>query len=189
MSADKVRLAPAECDVGRRLSSTRGKGFGFVGSNIAVLASPSSRDGDFCPAMWEERGADVDGTASSRRGWPDASCMGRSSLRLVPTSVRCVGEKEPPRPKDARFNGEGEQMGVLGGPRLRGLSTTPSSTSPFEKSMAADAASVAERNMYGLDRGAVSQLPPSDSDLADIDFSDPERRLLVNLGLFGGLAN
>jgi hypothetical protein len=80
-------------------------------------------------------------------------------------------------------------MGVLGGPRLRGLSTTPSSTSPFEKSMAADAASVAERNMYGLDRGAVSQLPPSDSDLADIDFSDPERRLLVNLGLFGGLAN
>jgi hypothetical protein len=58
--------------------------------------------------------------------------------------------------------------------------------------MAADAASAAERNMYGLERGAVSQLPSSESDLGDIVFRDPERRLfvsLVSLCLFCGLNN
>jgi hypothetical protein len=52
--------------------------------------------------------------------------------------------------------------------------------------MAADAASAAERSMYGLERGAVSQLPPLESDLGDFVFSDPDRRLLVNLCLLCG---
>jgi hypothetical protein len=41
-------------------------------------------------------------------------------------------------------NGDGEQTGVLPTLQLGGLSTTPSSTFPFEKSKAAEAASVAE---------------------------------------------
>jgi hypothetical protein len=49
------------------------------------------------------------------------------------------------------FKGEGEQIGVLIGPLLGGLSTTPSSKFPFEKSIAAEAASIAEPKTKGLE--------------------------------------
>lgn len=46
--------------------------------------------------------------------------------------------------KDVCFNDDSEQIGILGGPQLGGLSTTSSSTLLLEKSMAADIAFVAE---------------------------------------------
>jgi hypothetical protein len=48
-------------------------------------------------------------------------------------------------------NRDGEQTGVLPSLRLGRLSTTPSSTFPFEKSKAAEAASVAEYIKYGFE--------------------------------------
>jgi len=59
-------------------------------------------------------------------------------------------------------NGDGEQVGVLRALRLGGLSTTPSSTFPFEKSKAAEAASVAEYIKYGFENWDGTQSPCSD---------------------------
>jgi hypothetical protein len=54
-------------------------------------------------------------TASSIEGCPGASSKGRFSLRLVAAPVRGLGEKQFPGLDDARFNGDGEQAGVLTG--------------------------------------------------------------------------
>jgi hypothetical protein len=56
-------------------------------------------------------------------------------------------------------NGDGEQTGVRSALRLGGLSTTPSSTFPFEKSKAAEAALVAEYIKYGFENWDGTQLP------------------------------
>jgi hypothetical protein len=56
-------------------------------------------------------------------------------------------------------NGDGEQIGVRSALRLGGLSTTPSSTFPFEKSKAAEAASVAEYIKYGFENWDGTQSP------------------------------
>ena len=48
-------------------------------------------------------------------------------------------------------NREAKTIGDLNGPRLGGLSTTPSLTFSFEKSMVVEAASVAENKTYGLE--------------------------------------
>jgi hypothetical protein len=56
-------------------------------------------------------------------------------------------------------NGDGEQTGILPVLQLGGLSTTPSSTFPFEKSKAAEAASVAEYNKYGFENWDRMQSP------------------------------
>lgn len=62
----------------------------------------------------------------------DASSTGSSSLRLVPSHARALGERQIPRVDDSLFNGDGEHTGVLMMPRLGGLLTTPSSMSPLE---------------------------------------------------------
>jgi hypothetical protein len=56
-------------------------------------------------------------------------------------------------------NGDGEQTGVRPALRLGGLSTTPSSTFPFEKSRVAEAASVAEYIKYGFENWDKTQSP------------------------------
>jgi hypothetical protein len=56
-------------------------------------------------------------------------------------------------------NGDGEQTGVLPALRLGGLSTTPSSTFPFEKSKAAEVASVAEYIKYSFENWDETQSP------------------------------
>jgi hypothetical protein len=56
-------------------------------------------------------------------------------------------------------NGDGEQTGVWSALRLGGLSTTPSSTFPFEKSKAAEAASVAENIKYDFENWDGTQSP------------------------------
>jgi hypothetical protein len=56
-------------------------------------------------------------------------------------------------------NGDGEQKGVLPALRLGGLSTTPSSTFPFEKSKVTEAASVAEYYKYGFENWDGTQSP------------------------------
>ena len=48
-------------------------------------------------------------------------------------------------------NGDGKQPGVLPTLILGGLSTTPSSIFPFEKSKAAEVASVAKYIKYGFE--------------------------------------
>jgi hypothetical protein len=56
-------------------------------------------------------------------------------------------------------NGDGEQTGILPTLRLGGLSTTPSSTFPFEKSKATEAASVAEYIKYDFENWDGTQSP------------------------------
>jgi hypothetical protein len=56
-------------------------------------------------------------------------------------------------------NGDGEQTGVHPVLQLGGLSMTPSSTFPFEKSKAAEAASVAEYIKYGFENWDGTQSP------------------------------
>ena len=79
---------------------------------------------------------------------------------------------------------------------MGGLSTAFSSTSPLEKSMAAEAASSAVHIMKGPEKTEGLKLPPADPnadlDLEEKKFSDLERRLFVNLCLLGnkiGLAH
>lgn len=57
----------------------------------------------------------------------DASSKERSSLRLVPSPTCTLGEKQSSQLKDARFNEDVKQAGVLIGPQLGGQFTTPSS--------------------------------------------------------------
>jgi len=80
-----------------------------------------------------------------------------------------------------------EQMEVLTGPRLGRLSTTLSSTSPFVKSIAAEAMPSLVRIMNGhKNRDNLILLPLDlDTDVILRDFFDLESRLLVNLNLFG----
>jgi hypothetical protein len=54
-------------------------------------------------------------------------------------------------------NGDGEQTGVRPALRLRGLSTTSSSTFPFEKSKAAETASIAKYIKYGFENWERTQ--------------------------------
>ena len=54
-------------------------------------------------------------------------------------------------PDGVPYNGNNETIGNLYGPWLEGLSTTPSSTFPFEKSMDAEATLVVEKKMYSLE--------------------------------------
>jgi hypothetical protein len=56
-------------------------------------------------------------------------------------------------------NGNGEQRGVRPALRLGGLSTIPSSTFPFEKSKAAEAASVVEYIEYSFENWDGTQSP------------------------------
>jgi len=109
--------------------------------------------------------------------------MGSCSFLLVTISCRRDDDNDPPQLDDVCLSRDGEQMGVLAGPRLGGLSMTQSSTSPFEKSMAVDVVSAAERSMYGFNTGAGPQLPPADSKPCDTNFFDPDSMLLVTLQL------
>jgi hypothetical protein len=56
-------------------------------------------------------------------------------------------------------NGDGEQTGVLPALRLGVLSTTPSSTFPFQKSKAVEAASVVEYIKYNFENWDGTQSP------------------------------
>lgn len=64
----------------------------------------------------------------------------------------------------SRLRGEGEQTGVLTGPRLGGLSTTPSSTLSFVKSIVADAASVAVNISKRLEAREAATLAESETE-------------------------
>jgi hypothetical protein len=55
--------------------------------------------------------------------------------------------------------GDGKQRGVRPALQLGGLSTTPSSTFPFEKSKAAEAASIAKYIKYGFENCDGTQSP------------------------------
>jgi hypothetical protein len=72
-------------------------------------------------------------------------------------------------------NGDGEQTGVCPALRLGGLSTTPSSTSPFEKSKAAEAALVAEYIKYGFENWDGTQSPCIDPELYTNGFTTVRR--------------
>jgi len=61
-------------------------------------------------------------------------------------------------------------MEVLNNPQLGGLSMTSSSMFPLEYSMAMDATSMAECNMYYLEYGILSHFPLVDLEPFESDF-------------------
>jgi hypothetical protein len=79
---------------------------------------------------------------------------GVRTVRFVSEHERCpVGVQPHPR------NGDGEHTGDLLALRLGGLFTTPSSTLPFAKSIAADVALVVEYIKYGFKNWDGTQSP------------------------------
>ena len=72
-----------------------------------------------------------------------------------------MGDRERLRDVHMHLRGDREQRGVLTGPRLGGLSTTPSSTPSCIKSIVADAASVAvniSKRLDAKDRATLAEI-------------------------------